>query len=95
MYTDGSQTVAMYAAAMPRAARSFTRFLCFLGERYRSGSCVDARPLYITLRQPTLRYITLRYVTFRYVTLRHATLRLRDVTLSYATLHYIALRYVT
>ena len=88
MYTDGSQTLAMYAAAVPRAARSCTKFLCFLGERYRSGSCVDARPLYITLRQPTLRYITLRYVPLRYVTLRFVTLR-------YVSLRFVSLRFVT
>ena len=109
MYTSRSQTLAMYAAAVPRGARSCTKFLCFLGERYRSGLCVTpdrSMPTH-TIRLSVNDFLSRNQTagsaeslaistgkhTLRYVTLRSVTLRYE--TLRYVTSCYVTLRYVT
>ena len=99
MYTAGSQTLAMYAAAVPRAARSCTKFLCFLGERYRSSLRVDARPQYANSYHKTVNIFLSRSQAARIGGEpcnfhRQAYATLRYVTQCYVTIRYITLRYV-
>ena len=100
MYTDGSQTLAMYAAAVPRAARSCTKFLCFLGERYCSGPCVNARPQNSNTYDKTVNVFLSRNQAARIGKEpcnfhRQAYATLRNVTLRYFTLLYLLILYVT